>query len=115
MIKHADQYQTIQREKMRNGKGTVQIQHLWKETELKSKTRLCAKLTLPPGTSIGLHQHCNEEEIFIITQGQAKIDDNGKQKIVNIGDTILTGDGASHAVESIGEQPLEMIAIIIKY
>jgi mannose-6-phosphate isomerase-like protein (cupin superfamily) len=31
------------------------------------------------------------------------------------GDTILTGGGAGHAIKSVGEEPLEMIAVISKH
>lgn len=115
MIRCAGTYEVCTREDMRGGKGTVRIEHYWQGEELKGKTRLCAKLTLGPGTSIGFHEHVDEEEIFIVLRGQGRVQDGDQHSIVNAGDTILTGDGAGHAVESLGPEPLEMVALIVQY
>ena len=108
-------YDSETRTQMRGGNGDVVIEHFWKKDELKGKTRLCARLILAPGTSIGLHDHVDEEEVFIVLRGQAKILDGDETVIVNVGDTILTGDGGGHAVESVGAEPLEMVALIVQY
>jgi mannose-6-phosphate isomerase-like protein (cupin superfamily) len=115
MIRRSGTYEVDERFEMRGGKGTVRIEHLWKKDELKGKTRLCAKLTLKPGASIGFHAHDDEEEIFVILKGKGRIKDGDETQEVGVGDTILTGDGAGHAVESIGDEALEMMAVIVQY
>ena len=103
------------KEQMRGGKGSVEITHIFKQDELKGKARLCAKITINPGCSIGLHQHLNEEEIFYIIKGKGLVDDGGQCCEVTSGDSILTGNGASHSIENIGTEPLEMLAVILLY
>ena len=115
MIRRSGTYEAAERKEMRGGKGTVRIENYWKPGELKAKTRLLAKLTLPPGASIGFHEHVGEEEVFIVLRGQGRVKDADKEDIVNVGDTILTGNGAGHAIESIGAEPLELVAIIVQY
>ncbi len=115
MIRHDGNYDITLREKMYGGEGTVKIEHFWKADELKATTRLCARLSLEPGTSIGLHQHDNEEEVFVIISGQGRVNDDGRQDLVGPGDTILTGGGAGHAVEAVGDEPLVMVAFIVQY
>ena len=115
MIRRAGTYEVSVREEMRGGNGSVKIEHYWTKDELKGKTRLCARLILEPGTSIGFHDHVDEEEVFIVLRGQGKVDEGGEEAVVNPGDTILTGDGAGHAVESVGDEPLEMVAVIVQY
>jgi len=115
MIKRANEMVKEIKEQMRGGKGSVEILHIFKKEELKGKARLCAKITIDPGSSIGLHQHENEEEIFYVIQGKATINDNGDLSEVKAGDSIITGNGASHAVENTGDTPLEMIAVILLY
>ncbi len=101
---------------MRGGQGDVVIKHFWSSDELKSANRLFAKLILAPGSSIGFHRHENEEEIFVIIRGEAEVTDDDKGIfLLNAGDTIHTGDGAGHAVKSVGSEPLEMLAVINKY
>jgi mannose-6-phosphate isomerase-like protein (cupin superfamily) len=115
MIKRNGTYEISRREKMRDGTGTVLIEHFWKPEELKSSTRLFARLILEPGTSIGFHNHDDEEEIFVVLKGRGRISEGDGTADVMPGDTIRTGDGAGHGVESIGDEPLELLAVILQY
>ena len=105
MIRRSGEYRTEQREEMRGGKGTVTIEH----------TRMCAKLTIPPGGSIGFHPHDAEEEIFVVIRGTAEADDNGEVVQLGVGDTLLTGNGDGHAIRCTSGEPLELLAVIATY
>ncbi|MCK5802672.1 MAG: cupin domain-containing protein [Lentisphaeria bacterium] len=115
MIRRSGTYEVSLREQMRGGDGTVSIEHFWKADELKGKTRLLAKLTLEPGGSIGFHKHDDEEEVFVILAGKAEMMDEDTPVVLEPGDTILTADGSGHAVKSVGDVPLEMLAVIVQY
>ena len=116
MIRKQCDCRTEERFRMSDGSGTVRIEHLFEpETELKAPTRLCARLILEAGSSIGFHRHENEEELFVIVRGCGEIDDNGSIKQVTAGDAILTGNGAGHAVKNTGNQTLEILAVITRY
>jgi len=117
MIRSDGEYRLEERVSMRGGNGTVKIEHLLAPgSELRSRTRLCGRLTLEPGVSIGFHTHENEEEIFHIISGEAEVDDNGQLRKVKAGDTILTGNGAGHAITNTSKSaPLVILAAIIPY
>ncbi|NOY80566.1 MAG: cupin domain-containing protein [Kiritimatiellaeota bacterium] len=115
MIRRKGEYEVSLRENMRGGSGTVRIEHFWRKDELKGPTRLLARLTLEPGTSIGFHEHADEEEVFVVVHGRARVTDGDVVTEVEEGDTILTGDGAGHAVEALGDVPLELLAVIVQY
>ncbi|MBE6403710.1 MAG: cupin domain-containing protein [Lentisphaerae bacterium] len=116
MIHSISDYKSEVREAMRGGDKSVKITHYFDEAnELGSPTRLCARLDLEPGASIGFHTHENEEEIFIVLAGKALVDDNGVEKTVCAGDSILTGNGAGHAVKNIGDETLSMVAVIVPF
>ncbi len=116
MIHRANECKVEVREAMRGGDKSVKITHFFDENnELMSPTRLCAKLELEPGASIGFHTHENEEEMFVVLSGKALIDDNGVEVEVSVGDTILTGNGAGHAVKSLGPDRLELLAVIVPF
>ncbi len=116
MIRHENEYRVDLREAMRGGNGTVKIEHLWEaEKELRSATRMCAKITLAPGNSIGYHEHGLEEEIFYLVSGTAEADDNGKKELLHAGDTLLTGNGAGHAIKNVGSDDLVLMAFIGKF
>ena len=116
MIRKAGTYRTELRENMRGGNGTVKIEHFWEPgTEMLANNRMAARLTLPPGGSIGFHNHEKEDEIFVIVKGVAEADDNGTKSMLYPGDTLLTGNGDGHAIRNAGDSDLELIAIISTY
>lgn len=104
------------RESMRGGDGTVTVNHIWNvETELRAPQRLFARLVLPPGASIGMHEHLDEEEVYYILSGTAETTDHGKTVILQAGDASLTQHGESHTVRNIGNEPLEILAVVTRY
>jgi mannose-6-phosphate isomerase-like protein (cupin superfamily) len=113
MIIRAGEAEVDIREEMRGGKGTVKIlKHIPKD-DMQGKCRLCATLYIQPGCSIGMHEHVDEYEIFIIQKGTGIINDNGKEYKVAKGDALLTGGGASHSIENTGDEEMEVTAIIL--
>ncbi len=115
MIQLMTDMATEYRENMRGGQGTIAITNIFNKHDFKANCRLCAKITIQPGDSIGFHEHVNEEELYLIIQGKALVNDNGHEKELHAGDAILTGNGTGHAIQNIGLQPLELIAIILVY
>lgn len=115
MIRKAEDRDTEVRPNMRGGTGSVTVQHYFKPEEITAKTRLCARLRLPPGASIGTHQHEGEDEVYIILSGEGLLDDGHTKTPVHTGDAVLTGNGESHAIANTGTTDLEMVAVIMKY
>ena len=116
MIKRNGSFRRDLRKAMRGGDGEILIQHIWEpETELRSNTRMFAKLTINPGCSIGSHVHDQEEEVFYILSGRAKLSDNGTPVVLNAGDSIRTGGGESHSIRNSGTEPVEVLAFIGRF
>jgi len=115
MIHKGSELKTEVREKMRGGDGTVSFYHYFEKGEFTANVRLCAKLILPPGSGIGTHQHETEDEVYIITRGSGILDDGEQETRVSAGDTVLTGNGQSHAIRNDGTGDLELIAMIMCY
>jgi mannose-6-phosphate isomerase-like protein (cupin superfamily) len=115
MIKRNADMQKEVREKMREGTGSVEILHVFRKGELGGRTRLFARLRIPRGSSIGYHEHHGEEEVFFILSGRGLVNDNGVSTPVGPGDAVLTGAGTGHAIECTGDEPLELMAVILPY
>lgn len=115
MVRKSKDMEIEKRENMRGGKGTIKIIHFFKKEEFKTKVRLCAKLIIPPGCSIGLHQHLEEEEVFLVVKGKGILSDGRENSIIEEGDAILTKNGESHSVENTEKENLEIIAFITQY
>jgi mannose-6-phosphate isomerase-like protein (cupin superfamily) len=100
------------RENMRGGEGSVFITHLVEKEEL-TNARLMATVEIPPGGSIGEHQHELETEYYIILEGEGAVKEQGGEKSVGVGDVVVTGNGESHSIKNTGSRPLTFAAVII--
>lgn len=115
MIRKTQDFTSEIRKNMRDGNGEILITHILNTAEdLKAPARLFAKLTIEKGCSIGYHEHINEEEIFYILKGTAELDDNGTKKILNANDVAVTSN-AGHSIANIGDDTLEVLAVILKF
>ena len=115
MITRDGEMQPEVREGMRGGKGIVKLEHWFKPEAFGAKVRLCTRMTLAPGSSIGSHTHEGEDEIYLILSGSGLIQENGEWVPIRAGDAILTGKGGTHGVENNGAEPLVIAAVIMTY
>ena len=114
MIARNGALQTELRANMRGGKGTVKVEHWFRPEAFSVKSRLCARLTIEPGGSIGTHTHDGEDEIYLVLSGTGRIEEQGEWVPIQPGDAILTGQGGSHGVEITGSEPLVIAAMIVQ-
>ena len=99
--------------KAKKGKGEITITHLFTPKELADKCAMFAKVTIPPGASIGNHFHKGNTETYHLIQGEALYNDNGKEIKITAGTTTFCPDGEQHGIENIGSEDLIFIALII--
>lgn len=66
---------------------------------------------LPPGASIGQHDHSADEEVYYILEGQGTMQLDGESVPVRAGD--LTGilPGGTHGLINDGDDPLRLLVI----
>ena len=113
MVRRKQDMQAEQRENMRGGRGSVDIRHLEKEL-LPESGRLFAVVTVPPGGSIGPHEHVGETELFYFVKGEGVVADDAQRVAVRAGDAMTTPSGHSHSVENTGQEDLVLVAAILK-
>jgi len=97
---------------MREGKGSCTVTQLG-GAQLQKHCRVLSEIVIPVGASIGPHPHVAETEYYIILEGSALVDDDGKPINVKPGDVVITSGGATHSIEATGDIPLRMIAVIV--
>ena len=102
------------KEKMREGEGSARLVYLL-DGSAEKNARMFAEITLKPGSSIGYHRHDSETEYYFILSGTGTVNDDGKEVQVKQGDSIITGNGASHSIKNTGSVPLVFHAVIVTY
>ncbi len=113
MVIRKDEMQQEFRSELRGGSGEVTFLNLM-EAGTVAHTRLFAELTLPPGASIGEHDHVDETEFYWILSGTGIVTEADGEKPVSAGDLVVTGGGASLAIRNDNEVPLVFLALIIE-
>ncbi|MDR3249068.1 MAG: cupin domain-containing protein [Treponema sp.] len=114
MLNQRSAMKSESKEKMRDGEGTTRFTYLV-DTEKEKNIRMLSEVTLPPGASIGYHDHVNETEYYLILSGTGEVNDDGTVKPVKPGDAMITGNGASHSIKNTGNLPLVFHAIIVTW
>lgn len=64
MIKESDRMFKELRNRVRGGKGSIELVHIFDGHELTGKAKICAKLVINPDCSVGKHVHENENVTF---------------------------------------------------
>lgn len=106
--------QVIEFRCLRNGNGETEVHKILNNPEeLYGKGRMFGRMILAPGNSIGEHRHAGDNEIFYFLKGSGTYNDNGDLVRVFPGDTVICNDGEIHSLVNDGNEPLELIALIL--
>ncbi|MDL2260615.1 cupin domain-containing protein [Deltaproteobacteria bacterium OttesenSCG-928-K17] len=103
------------REKAQGGEGEIHGLHNLKVDNRPEQThfKMFATMRLPAGSSIGVHVHADDEEIYFINSGQGLFTDNdGSTHAVSAGDMTLTRRGERHGLANTGGEDLVFTAVI---
>ena len=96
------------------GKGDMKLEKILSMEQMKDKCGLFARVTLPPGSVLGYHEHHGNSEAYFILEGEGVYDDNGVKRTVKAGDTTWTSDGSGHGLSNEnGSCDLVFVALII--
>ncbi len=106
---------TVERHDRKFGaEGFITVRNLIRgDEELNGKGRVFAHTTVTPGSGIGYHVHRGDAEIYYIYSGRGIFNDNGTEVEVGPGDVTFTPSGHGHALTCTGDEPLEIVALIL--
>ena len=106
--------QAIEFKCIRNGNGNTEMHKILNSAdEMYGKGRMFNHMFLAPGNSIGEHTHEGDNEIFYFLSGKGEYNDNGTIVEINAGDTAICNSGEFHSLKTLGDEPLEFIALIL--
>lgn len=91
------------------GKGSLGFRRLWANGSFKTPWYFVDHCLLPPGTSIGYHQHGDIEEIYYIVEGSGLSTVNGRTFPVKAGDAIPCRIMDSHGIYNNSDKDLEVL------
>jgi mannose-6-phosphate isomerase-like protein (cupin superfamily) len=66
---------------------------------------------LPPGTSIGQHQHGDDEELYLVLEGRGTMHIDGRDLPVEAGSVVINRRGGTHGLRNDGPTPLRLFVV----
>ena len=97
------------------GDGAVQWTEVLDMVDMKERgLKFLHDDILPPGASIGLHCHDDDEEYYYILSGQGIMTLDNNQFDVQAGDCTCVFPGGRHALKNTGDTELRFIVICIR-
>ena len=98
----------------RGGYGSIYSKDIFFEDDFGGSIANLIHVTVPPGSSVGYHEHSGDEEVYFILEGNGKVRDDEVEYDVGPYDTVLTNSGHHHGIENTGSRDLKLLAIISK-
>lgn len=99
---------------VQGGQGEAEFRAILENNEeLLGKGRMFSHVKLEKGCSMGWHVHQNEGEAYYILKGTGEYSDNGNIVSVSAGDVTMVYPGEGHSLLNTGDEPLELIALIL--
>ena len=91
------------------GQGQVKNVRLFEAEDFDTKLRFIYYVEMEPGTSIGYHQHGDNEEAYVVMEGNGLMTVNDEARAVKTGDVILNKPGWSHGLENTSDRILKLL------
>ena len=81
---------------------------------MSGEIKMFSIINLHSDSMVGYHQHESDNEIYLMLDGCAVVNDNGKEDLLNPGDMLVTTKGESHSIENKSDTTIVFLAIIIE-
>lgn len=102
------------KENANGGIGYIIKHELLDETKRGEHCALYGKVILNKDCEVGVHKHVGETETYYIVKGSGTYYDNDETYEVVAGDVTFCDDGSTHGLLNTSDEPLELIALILK-
>lgn len=93
------------------GIGHIQVGHLFTKEQLGHSWDFCEVVVVPPGSSIGVHEHQGDEEIYYFLDGQGVMTIDGHEVAFGPDTVSLCRSGGSHEFLNRGDRDVRFLAI----
>lgn len=92
-----------------HGEGKIAFVRPFESPDFDTDLSFVDYVEIPPGASIGVHTHGENEEIYFIVHGHGTMTTNDEQYRVDSGDLILNRRGWSHGLRNDSDAVLKVL------
>jgi len=95
------------------GEGRIRWRRALDAAAFASPCNFVDYAVLPPGTSIGVHRHGRDEELYLVLEGTGVMHQDGAEFQVGPGSLVVNRAGGSHGLRNDGAVPLRLFVVEI--
>lgn len=93
------------------GSGLSALYELWDRADFSSNVDFIDRLVIPPNGTVGYHTHGNNEEMYIVLEGQGTMTVGTEPTKVEKGDMILNPPGGAHGLINGSSADIDVLII----
>jgi quercetin dioxygenase-like cupin family protein len=67
---------------------------------------------LAPGQAQKPHAHADQDKIYVVLEGRARVHLDGAEETVTAGEAVVAGAGAVHGVVNDGSEPVLLLVVV---
>jgi oxalate decarboxylase/phosphoglucose isomerase-like protein (cupin superfamily) len=106
--------ETLRRAVAHGGEGEIGVARLFRRTEFRAPISFVDYAVLPPGTSIGEHRHGENEEIYLVLDGEGEMTLDESRFPVGPGAVVLNRAGGLHGLRNTGAVDLKIFVVEVR-
>lgn len=94
-----------------DGVGILKHKTIFGDSDFATAAKFLNYTILPPKTTIGIHTHGNDEELYIVLEGSGVMHVEGEEHQVKLGDIILNKPYGTHGLENNTDSDLKILVL----
>ena len=99
----------MKNEVIHEGKGMCMHATVFEEKEIEAPVRFINYTIIPPAGSFGLHAHGNDNEFYVLLEGEGVYQQDGQEIKVKKGDIMMNAPYSEHGIYNTGEKNMELL------
>ncbi len=98
-------------ENSHGGRGDVSLYEIWGKSDFTSDVDFVDRVVIPPNSTIGHHRHGNNEEMYIVLEGQGTMTVGDVPVAVKKGDMMLNPAFGEHGLVNDSDADIDILVI----
>lgn len=94
-----------------SGKGEIEFCRVFSSEDFQTGIDFVDYAVIPPGCSIGFHQHSGNEEFYLILDGKGRMFVGDEEMYVEKGDLIINPDKSFHGLENCSNDKIQIFVV----
>lgn len=111
MFTNINNFEKTEVKNMRGGTGSIYLQ---KVNPILDNMKMYAKITIPKGSSIGMHTHTEDEEMIYVLKNNGILTIDDKEYELSEGMISICKRGHNHSIKNIYKEDLVLLAVVTK-